>query len=103
MVLFFLVSVTFWGQGLKTSGQKIVDENENEVILKGMGLGGWMLMEGYMMQSSEVADTQHEFRNRLVDLIGEDKTDEFFDTWLANHVTKKDIDYLVDALKTISG
>lgn len=94
VVLFFLTSVTIWGQGLKTSGQKIVDENGSEVILKGMGLGGWMLMEGYMMQSSDVADTQHEFRNKLIDLVGEDNTNEFFDAWLANHVTKKDIDSL---------
>ncbi len=95
----FLITLIFgtlisWGQGLKTEGKKIVNSQGEEVILRGMGLGGWMLMEGYMMQSSEVADTQHEFRNRLVDLIGEDKTDEFFDTWLANHVTKKDIDSL---------
>ena len=94
LLIFFLGSLLTWGQGLKTSGQKIIDENGNEVILKGMGLGGWMLMEGYMMQSSDVADTQHEFRNRLIDLVGETKTNEFFDTWLANHVTKKDIDSL---------
>jgi hypothetical protein len=59
-----------------------------------MGLGGWMLMEGYMMQSSDVADTQHEFRERLIELIGIDKTNEFFDSWHKNHVTKADIDSL---------
>lgn len=83
-----------WSQGLKTQGKKIVDQNGNEVILRGMGLGGWMLQEGYMMQSSDVADTQHEFKNRLIALIGEDKTNEFYDAWLTNHVTKKDIDSL---------
>jgi len=41
-----------------------------------------------------VADTQHEFRERLEDLIGKTKTDEFFDAWLKNHVTKNDIDSL---------
>ena len=29
-------------QGLKASGKKIVDDKGNEVILRGMGLGGWM-------------------------------------------------------------
>ena len=66
-LVFLLTSIFSFSQGLKTSGQKIVDENGNEVILKGMGLGGWMLMEGYMMQSSDVADTQHQFRNRLIE------------------------------------
>lgn len=92
LLLFFPVLV--FSQTLKTEGKIIVDDNNNEVILKGMGLGGWMLMEGYMMQSSDVADSQHEFRNRLIDLMGEEKTNEFFDAWLANHVTKADVDSL---------
>ena len=90
--LLFLASSFIWGQTLRTEGKKIVDEEGNEVILRGIGLGGWMLMEGYMMQSSDVADTQHEFRDRLTDLMGEEKTDAFFDAWLANHVTRPDID-----------
>ena len=89
-----LASSFAWSQGLTTEGKKIVDAEGNEVILRGMSLGSWMLIEGYMMQSSNVADTQHEFRNRLIDLMGEEKTDEFFDAWLDNHVTKADIDSL---------
>ncbi len=94
---FALVVSSTFGQGfLNADGKKIVDPNGNEIILKGMGLGGWMLMEGYMMQSSDVAGTQHEFKNRLIDLMGETKTDEFFDAWLANHCTKADIDSLAN-------
>ncbi len=47
-----------------------------------------------MMQSSDVADTQHEFKARLVDLMGTEKTDAFYDAWLANHATKADVDSL---------
>jgi hypothetical protein len=94
LLIMVLASGFIWSQNLKTDGKKIVNGNGDEVILKGAGLGGWMLMEGYMMQSSDVADTQHEFRERLEALIGKTKTDEFFDAWLANHVTKKDIDSL---------
>ena len=94
--LFFTVlhSIFLSAQGLKAEGEKIIDQNGNEVLLRGMGLGGWMLMEGYMMQSSDVADTQHEFRQRLEDLMGVDNTNVFFDKWLENHVTKADIDSL---------
>ncbi|MGB5321120.1 cellulase family glycosylhydrolase, partial [Lutimonas sp.] len=94
LLIMVFTSGFIWSQNLKTQGKKIVDTNGEEVILKGAGLGGWMLMEGYMMQSSDVADTQHEFRERLEALIGKTKTDEFFDAWLANHVTKTDIDSL---------
>ncbi|MDG1136364.1 MAG: hypothetical protein P8N48_05565, partial [Bacteroidales bacterium] len=61
ILLILLSTLLSFGQGLKTDGKKIVDQDGNNVLLKGIGLGGWMLMEGYMMQSSDVADTQHEF------------------------------------------
>ncbi len=94
-LLIFHLSLVTVGQGfLRTEGKSIVDPDGEEVLLRGMGLGGWMLMEGYMMQSSDVADTQHEFEERLVALMGQEKTDEFFDAWLANHVTRADIDSL---------
>ena len=94
-LLLTIINVCFvWSQGLRTEGEKIVDEQGNEVMLRGMGLGGWMLMEGYMMQSSDVADTQHEFKERLVALMGEEKTEAFFQAWLDNHVTRADIDSL---------
>ena len=92
--LLLLTPILAFSQRLETSGKTIIDSEGNEVILRGMGLGGWMLMEGYMMQSSDVADTQHEFRARLEDLMGVEKTDEFFNAWLDNHVTKKDVDSL---------
>ncbi len=94
IIALILYPFFIFSQGLRTQGKNIVDQEGNEVILRGIGLGGWMLMEGYMMQSSDVADTQHEFRERLVALMGQEKTDTFFDAWLANHVTKADIDSL---------
>tara|TARA_B110000438_G_scaffold298035_1_gene345456 strand:- start:908 stop:4156 length:3249 start_codon:yes stop_codon:yes gene_type:complete len=93
-LLLLFYSINLSGQGLRSQGKNIVNQQGNEVILRGMGLGGWMLMEGYMMQSSDVADTQHEFRERLVDLFGVDKTNTFFDRWQENHVTRSDIDSL---------
>ena len=43
-----LVTFTVNAQSfLRANGSKIVDANNNEVVLRGMGLGGWLLMEGY--------------------------------------------------------
>lgn len=83
-----------WSQNLTTDGTRIIDQDGEPVILRGMGLGGWMLMEGYMMQSADVAPTQHEMKEKLTALMGEEKMEAFFDVWLENHVTKKDIDSL---------
>ena len=49
-------------QNIRALGTTIVDENQEEVLLRGVGLGGWMLQEGYMMNSNGGADTQHEFK-----------------------------------------
>lgn len=71
---------------------KIVNGNNENVLLRGIGTGNWMLMEGYMMKTAGVAGTQHEFRAKLSEAIGEEKTNEFFDVWLTNHFTRSDVD-----------
>jgi hypothetical protein len=59
-----------------------------------MGLGGWMLQEGYMLQTSGFANAQFEIRNKIEELIGETATNQFYDAWLENHMQKVDIDSL---------
>ncbi len=77
---------------LHRNGKYIYDGAGNEVILRGIGTGNWMLQEGYMMQSSDVAPTQHQFRAKLISTIGEAKTDSFYTVWLANHFRRIDVD-----------
>ena len=93
--LFFLGTVSLSGQEfLSTNGRAIVNESGDTILLRGMGLGGWMLQEGYMMQTSGIANTQHELRAKIETLIGEADTEQFYETWRANHVRKVDIDSL---------
>ena len=93
LLLIFFVNFSF-SQGLKTSGKKIVDKNGNEVLLRGMGPGGWLVMEGYMNQSAGIAGPQHEIKNKLIELMGKEKTETFFAEWRKNHFTKRDVDSL---------
>lgn len=84
-----------FGQGfLKRNGQTIVNGNGDEILLRGMGLGGWMLQEGYMLQTSAFANAQYEIRTKIEELIGEEGTNTFYEAWLANHCRKVDIDSL---------
>jgi len=78
---------------LKTDGQKIIDPDGNNVILRGVGLGGHMLQEGYMMRVP-FSGQQYVLKEHITDLIGAEKTAEFYEAWLANHTTKTDIDSL---------
>jgi endoglucanase len=79
---------------LKAKGKDIVNEKGENVLLRGIGLGGWMLQEGYMLGITAEGQQQHRIRQRIDSLIGPAATQEFYDTWLANHTTKRDIDSL---------
>lgn len=79
---------------LRTNGKAIVNENQDTILLRGMGLGGWMVQEGYMLQTASFANSQHKIRATIEALIGEADTDLFYESWLDNHVRKSDIDSL---------
>lgn len=79
---------------LSTSGKAIVNQNGDSILLRGMGLGGYMLQEGYMLQTAGFANAQYEIRDHIEQLIGAADTDLFYEAWLANHVRKIDIDSL---------
>ena len=76
---------------LRVSGKYIVDHTGEPFQLKGMGLGGWMVQEGYMLQMESLANPQHEIKNRIEELIGSQDTDMFFQAWRDNHVRRMDI------------
>ena len=57
-----------------------------------MGLGGWMVQEGYMMSPSGFSGTQYQIKKDIEKIIGEEETNKFYNLWLDNHVRKIDID-----------
>ncbi len=81
------------GSYLKAEGKRIVDAEGNNVILKGIGLGGYMLQEGYMLKVP-FSGQQYVIRENIEELIGEAKTEEFYNKWKNNFIQKADIDSL---------
>jgi hypothetical protein len=95
LAFFFAFPINLSSQGyLHVDGKSIVDGNGENFILRGMGLGGWMLQEGYMLKTTGFAGAQYQIRETIEQLIGKDDTDAFYDAWLNNHVRKIDIDSL---------
>ena len=83
-------------QWLKAKDGRIVDETGAPVILRGMGLGGWMLQEGYMLRLSKLGQ-EHVIRGRIAALVGPEREAAIHAAWLDNHTTKADIDYMAAA------
>ena len=79
---------------LKTQGQKIVNSKGENVYLKGLGLGGWMLQEGYMLKTDDFAGPQYKIKEKIAEVAGEDGKTQFYKAYLKNGITKKDIDSL---------
>ncbi|MCW4460773.1 cellulase family glycosylhydrolase [Sphingomonas sp. BT-65] len=74
-------------------GKQIVDAEGRPLLLRGMGLGGWMLQEGYMLELGGLEKgQQHVIRRRITELVGEEKAAAFYRAWLDNFTTKADID-----------
>ncbi len=100
LVHLFIVSVLLLQTQITPQGflhrdnKKIIDGNGNEVLLKGMGLGNWLVQEGYMMQTSAFANAQWQIRSKISALIGATNTETFYQTFRENYIKKADIDSL---------
>jgi len=77
----------------KTLGMDIVDSDGNKFILKGYGLGGWLVPEGYMLHIPGYGSPTS-IRNKIINLIGGDDTNEFFELYRKNYVAEKDIELI---------
>ncbi|HWK58624.1 MAG TPA: cellulase family glycosylhydrolase [Parapedobacter sp.] len=76
---------------LRAQGHHIVNSQGDTIILRGMGLGGWMLQEGYMFRLGFIGQ-QYRIREHIENVIGTEETERFYTAWLANHTRKADID-----------
>ena len=78
VLIFSLLFFQFFSQNLTTEGKYIVNSSGDHVLLKGFNFGGWMLQEPYMFQFSGAAISQTDFKNKLINFIGEENTNEFY-------------------------
>jgi endoglucanase len=95
LLCFAALSLNSFSQGfLHRDGQNIVEGNGKNIVLRGLGLGGWMVQEGYMIQTGAFAGPQYKIKQKITELIGTKNTEEFYKAYKTNGITKKDIDSL---------
>jgi len=78
---------------LKANGKHLENDVSTNFILRGMGLGGWMLQEGYMFNLGFLGQ-QYKIKEKITELIGKKEADIFYEKWLKNETQKTDIDSL---------
>jgi endoglucanase len=96
-IAFGIQSNVFSQSFLSASGKKMVNSSGQEVILRGVNLGGWVLQEGYLMcpTSSCGVGTQWQMKKKYYDAGQTDaQVEAFYQSWRDNFITQADINYI---------
>jgi endoglucanase len=93
IILSFLSTVSSAQGFLKVNGKRVVNGSDKNFILRGMGLGGFMLQEGYMFHLGFLGQ-QYKIKEKITEFVGKEKTDDFYKNWLQYNTQRADIDSL---------
>ena len=69
---------------------------ESPFILRGFGLGGWLLPEGYMWKLYKKCDRPRRMEAMISTLCGEDYAKSFWERYFRTYITEKDITLLAN-------
>lgn len=91
-----LLSAPASGQDFyRTEGTRIVAPNGMPEMKRGIGLGGWLVPEGYMLHTpGHWGPTR--INTAIVDLIGENDAREFWALYRRHHVAEADVELIAE-------
>lgn len=78
---------------LHTNGRKIY-AGERELLLRGVGLGGWLLPEGYMWKFYTKCDRPRRMEALITELCGEAYAQTFWERYYDGFITERDIAWI---------
>lgn len=78
---------------LRANGRKIC-AGEREILLRGVGLGGWLLPEGYMWKFYTKCDRPRHMEALIEALCGEAYTQTFWERYYDSYITERDIAWI---------
>ena len=76
---------------LHARAQDIVDDGGNKVLLRGVGLGNWLLPEGYMWKFDGAGDRPRKIEKIVADLAGPQYAQQFWSQYRRNYITEADV------------
>jgi len=76
---------------IRVDGDRLVDESGATVVLKGVGLGGWMNMENFV---TGYPGTEQGIRAQLLNAMGQESFDAFFEAFYVDFFDEADAAHL---------
>jgi endoglucanase len=74
-------------------GRQFLSPDGQPLLLKGIGLGNWLLPEGYMFHF-KTANSPRLIGTVLNELVGEDQSRKFWKAFRENYITREDIRFI---------
>ena len=88
------------GQGfVHVEDGQIVDGNGDPLLLRGFGLGGWLVPEGYMLHNLgwiEGFESPTQIEDHIEALIGQELAEQFWIDYRNSYVSQADIDQIAE-------
>ena len=97
--LTFLFHILFAQGFLHVEDGQIVEGDGESILLRGFGLGGWLVPEGYMLHNKawiEGFESPTEIEEHIVSLIGAELAESFWALYRENYVAQVDIDQIAE-------
>lgn len=69
---------------------------DQPIILRGMGLGGWLLPEGYMWKFYTKCDRPRRMEALITELCGSEYAESFWERYYSTYITEADIAWIAE-------
>jgi endoglucanase len=78
-------------QFVHTQGTEIVDAAGKPLLIRGINIGNWMVLEGYFWGFGGMGQAQSEIELIFADLLGSTHANEFLYQWRQNFISEADV------------
>lgn len=76
---------------LRADGKVLRNGRGEELLLRGVGMGGWLLPEGYMLRLPKPADRPRRIEGAIEELVGAAYAEAFWESYRERYVAESDI------------
>ena len=82
---------------LKAVGKTIQNNKGERIVMRGVGLGNWLLPEGYMWKFYKpIADRPRRIEAMIADLLGAEAAADFWTVFRDRYITEADVKRVAD-------
>jgi endoglucanase len=78
---------------VRAEGTQLVDD-DGPLLLRGVGLGNWLLAEGYMWAFGDEMSSPRQIERRFADLLGPERAEDFWRRFRDTFVTERDFELI---------